>query len=258
MGDNRMNNYISQTAVKFPANGDANKDFAFNRRIFKAYHNSSTIFVENNNAVSAELYINDSSVSLKTVLSSSSCIELYIGNLVKNGCNTLKVLNVKPASAFLNIYIPFPKLKKSDPAAAGFSSAKLDKIDALINAEIEAGFPGAVLQIIKDGKIIKRTAYGYKRKFADGGRLMDTFDPMELDTVFDIASNSKMYSTNFALMKLVSEGKLDVNKPVNEYIREYKGGRRDEVRVKDILNHIAGYAPEVSVGSVIDKILGGE
>jgi len=88
--------------------------------------------------------------------------------------------------------------------------------------------------------------------------LMDTFDPMELDTVFDIASNSKMYSTNFALMKLVSEGKLDVNKPVNEYIREYKGGRRDEVRVKDILNHIAGYAPEVSVGSVIDKILGGE
>ena len=130
-------------------------------------------------------------------------------------------------------------------ADAGFCSAKLDEIDTLINAEIEKGFPGAVLQVIKDGMVVKRSAYGYKRKFADGGMLMDKFDPMKTDTLFDIASNSKMYSTNFALMKLVSEGKLDIDKPVQEYLREYRGGRREEITVKDLLNHVAGYAPEV-------------
>ena len=132
-----------------------------------------------------------------------------------------------------------------NPDAAGFSAAKLDKIDALINSEIDKGFPGAVLQIIKDGKIVKQTAYGYKRKFADGGKLMNKFDLMDVDTLFDIASNSKMYSTNYALMKLVSEGTLDVNKPVKEYLKEYRGGRRERIRVKELLSHIAGYAPEV-------------
>ena len=130
------------------------------------------------------------------------------------------------------------------PSETGFSPDKLDKVDALINSEIEQGFPGAVLQIIKDGRIVKQTAYGYKRKFADGGKLMNEFEPMGVDTLFDIASNTKMYSTNYALMKLVFEGKLDVNNPVKEYLQDYRGGKREEIRVKDLLSHIAGYESE--------------
>ena len=69
--------------------------------------------------------------------------------------------------------------------------------------------------------------------------------PWKLIPFFDIASNSKMYSTNFALMKLVSEGKLDINKPVQNYLPEYSGNGREEIQVKDLLQHTAGYAPEI-------------
>ena len=240
-----MNKIIPQIVAKFPSNGENNKDYSFNRRTFNAYNNSFKIRVENHSATNADLYVNGVAVSLDKTLSSKADAVLEIGELIQDGCNTLKVLNIQPDNAFLNVYVPFSKIKKAGAADVGFNSEKLDRIDALINSEIEEGFPGAVLQIIKDGKMIKQTAYGYKRKFADGGEFMDKFDPMETNTLFDIASNSKMYSTNFALMKLASEGKLDVNRPVKEYIKEYSGDRRDIITVKDLLNHIAGYAPEV-------------
>lgn len=64
---------------------------------------------------------------------------------------------------------------------------------------------------------------------------------MQSDTLFDIASNSKMFATNFALMKLVSEGKLDVNKPLFYYLPEFRGAGREQRLVKDLLTHSAGY-----------------
>ena len=99
--------------------------------------------------------------------------------------------------------------------------------------------------VVKNGKIIKNTAYGYSRKFSDGGELLKTPIKMTIDTLFDIASNTKMFATNFALMKLVSEGKLDVSLPINHYFPQYRGAGRELRTVKDILTHNAGYAPEV-------------
>jgi N-acetylmuramoyl-L-alanine amidase len=64
---------------------------------------------------------------------------------------------------------------------------------------------------------------------------------MQNDTLFDIASNSKMFATNFALMKLASEGKLDVEKPLFYYLPEFRGSGREQRLVKDLLTHSAGY-----------------
>ncbi|MEI8650244.1 serine hydrolase [Paraglaciecola sp. Hal342] len=103
----------------------------------------------------------------------------------------------------------------------------------MIEQDVKNGFPGAVLLVMQNGEIIKRSAYGDARKYADGGALLPNAQKMRTDTLFDIASNTKMFATNLALIKLVSEGKLDVNAPIEQYMPDYQGGGRDTRLVRD-------------------------
>ena len=114
-------------------------------------------------------------------------------------------------------------------------------VDELINQEVAAGFPGAVLGVIKEGELIKLSHYGAAKKYHADGTLLASPEAMKNDTLFDIASNSKMFATNFALMKLASEGKLDVEKPLFYYLPEFRGSGREQRLVKDLLTHSAGY-----------------
>ncbi|MBM7691317.1 CubicO group peptidase (beta-lactamase class C family) [Peribacillus deserti] len=141
----------------------------------------------------------------------------------------------------------YPVLRKAKtPEEAGFSSEKLQKVDAMIQKEVDEGFPGAVLLVIKDGKVVKNTAYGYAKKYS-GLTPLKNPQKMKKDTMFDLASNTKMYSVNFALQQLVSKGKLDINQTVQHYIPEFqdqpsdviKG--KDKLKIIDILHHSAGF-----------------
>ncbi|MDH5434920.1 MAG: penicillin binding protein PBP4B, partial [Gammaproteobacteria bacterium] len=144
---------------------------------------------------------------------------------------------------YLRLAINFPVLSKGTPESVGVSSVKLNQIDQLINQEIKQGFPGAVLLVAKNGKMIKHTAYGYAKRYNEDGKQLESPIIMKKDTMFDLASNTKMYATTFAVMKLVSEGKLDVNQPIRQYLPEYTGNGRDTRLVKDLLQHTAGYRP---------------
>lgn len=144
----------------------------------------------------------------------------------------------------------YPTLTKAKkPEEVGFSSEKLEKVDQLIEKEVAAGFPGAALIVIKDGKIVKNESYGYKQKF-DGHTPLKKFLKMENDTLFDLASNTKMYAANFALQKLASEGKLDLQEKVQKYIPEFKDTEadvikgKDTMRIIDVLQHTAGFKPD--------------
>lgn len=133
---------------------------------------------------------------------------------------------------------------------AQFSKEKLQELDNFINKEVEEGFPGAVLMVVKDGTIVKNTAYGYKKKWSKN-ELLTSPEKMTTDTMFDVASITKMMSTNLALQKLVSEGKLDIDAPVSKYIPEFKDSPEDPIKgkskvtIRNVLNHTAGFAPEV-------------
>ena len=144
----------------------------------------------------------------------------------------------------------FPTLQRAaSPASVGFSAAGLARVDQLIERDVAAGFPGAALIVIKDGQIVKQSHYGYRKKF-DGRAHLDRFPPVRDDTLFDLASNTKMYATNFALQKLVSEGRLDLLASVRHYLPDFVDGDDDPIRGKaglrviDLLHHAAGFAPD--------------
>ncbi|MGE6631820.1 penicillin binding protein PBP4B [Bacillus sp. NPDC077027] len=145
----------------------------------------------------------------------------------------------------------YPVLTKAKkPEQVGFSSRQLRKVDQMIEKDIKAGFPGATLIIIKDNKIVHHKAYGYRQKY-DGTSELKSFKKMKKDTLFDLASNTKMYATNYALQKLVYEQKLDINEHVQSILSDFKDDPNEKVtgknklRVKDLLTHSAGLPSSV-------------
>ena len=71
-------------------------------------------------------------------------------------------------------------------------------------------------------------------------------EPMTLDTIFDIASLTKVVATTSAIAKLVEEGKIRLNEKVTEYIPEFQGGKSD-ITVRNLLTHFSGMRPDVDL-----------
>ncbi len=237
--------FLGQFNGLFPQLDPNTRQLVNNRKIFKAYKSKGLLNITSDGANSADIFINGKNVSQGQKLTDEQSISIDIGQYTLDGYNSLKIENIKPADSSLVVNIPFPTLSTGKPANEGFSIKKLKKIDNLINKEIAEGFPGATLLIAKNGKIIKNTAYGYSSRYDRNGESLAEPLAMQTDTLFDMASNTKMYATNYAVMKLVSEGRLDVQKPISEYLAEYSGEGRDSITVKDLLTHSAGYPATV-------------
>ncbi|MEW9122713.1 MAG: penicillin binding protein PBP4B [Thermotaleaceae bacterium] len=235
----------SQIEPRFPEKDPTSRVYAQSRRVFKGYEGKGEILIENHGVQSASLYMNGKKLSINKVFEQKEGkTSIDISRYTVTGENTLKVLDVQPENTYLSISIPYPQLTVGRGKEVGFSEKKLGEIDELINKEIRAGFPGAVLLIMKDGKIIKNTAYGYKLKY-DGDMLLNDPEPMDTNTLFDLASNTKMFATNIAIQKLVSENKINIQDPVCKYIPGFTGETRENIRIKDLLTHSAGFAASI-------------
>lgn len=102
--------------------------------------------------------------------------------------------------------------------------------DSLIEAAIaDTVIPGAVLCVVKDGEMIYNKAYGHRQVYP-------TFEDMTANTVFDLASLSKVVGTGMTAMTFVDEGLLDLDAPVNTYLPEFEG----EATVRDVMTHVSG------------------
>ena len=238
-------NYQGQFNGLFPELDPSTRKLVNGRKIFKGYKGKGTLKILSKGATSADIYINGKKLTQKINLIDNKESLLDLGLYTKDGYNSIKVENISPAKSSVVINIPFPTLTESQPSKAGFSDKKLIKIDTLINNDIKNGFPGATLLIAKNGQIIKNTSYGYSRRYNEDGSEVSAPIKAENNTLYDIASNTKMYATNFALMKLVSENKLDITSPISRYIPEYSGEGRESRTVKNLLTHSAGYAPSI-------------
>ena len=101
-------------------------------------------------------------------------------------------------------------LRADDASAAGFDRARLQRVDAAIQKDIDAQqLAGAVMFIARDGKPVELHALGL--------RDVDAKEPMTTDTIFRIASMSKAITTT-AVMMLYEEGKLMLHDPLSKYL----------------------------------------
>ena len=226
----------AQVVLELPNPNPSSRTLVNDRGTFKAYKGRGEIIIENSTASSADIFINGEKINIAQPLIANKRYEYSLSKRTHNGTNTFKVENVQPKGASLTIRFPYPTL-----AIKSVASNTFKQVDELINQEIAEGFPGAVLAVIKDGQLLKLSHYGDAKKYHADGSLLAHPQQMKSDTLFDIASNSKMFATNLALMKLASEGKVDVEKPLFYYLPEFRGAGREQRLVKDLLTHSAGY-----------------
>ena len=123
----------------------------------------------------------------------------------------------------------------------------LPTLDAVVDAAVRDGLiPGAVLIVGHDGKIVHRKAYGNRA-------LVPAREPMTLDTIFDIASLTKVVATTPSLMKLFEQGKLRIDDPVTAYLPEFQGGNSD-ITVRDLMTHFSGMRSGSGSGAGVDRL----
>ncbi|MDX1726477.1 MAG: penicillin binding protein PBP4B [Pseudoalteromonas tetraodonis] len=228
----------AQVIATFPEPNPSSREYVNNRGTFKAYRGRGQLLLQNVSAVSADIYINNKKLSLNEPLRANTEYDFNLGHYTHNGVNTFKVENIQPAGGSLTLRFAFATLENTATKEIDFS-----QVDTLIENDIKAGFPGAVLAVVKAGKVLKLTAYGDAKQYQQSDLMLLRPESMQTNTLFDLASNTKIFATNFALMKLVSEGQLNINHTVHSYLKEYQGGGREHRQVKDLLTHSAGYPP---------------
>lgn len=114
------------------------------------------------------------------------------------------------------------------------SPAHIRLMDTRVEAAIREGkAPGAVLVVGTGGQIVHAKAFGFRST-------TPTKVPMTLDTVFDLASVSKVLGTATTTMALLEEGKLSLDDKVAKYIPEFATGGKEETTVRDLLVHRSG------------------
>ena len=124
---------------------------------------------------------------------------------------------------------------------------QLGAVDAIINQAIADGnIPGAVLVVGHNGKIIYRKAYGSRA-------LEPKREPMTLDTIFDLASLTKVIATTTAVMQLVEQGKVRLNDPVSKYLPEFAQNGKEDITVRQLLTHYSGLAPDIELTPAFDS-----
>lgn len=116
--------------------------------------------------------------------------------------------------------------------------AKLAKIDSIVADAIQQqAIPGCQVLVAKDNQIVFNKSYG---------TIAGAETPLVTNaTLYDLASVTKTSATTVAIMKLVEEGKVDIQKTIGDYLPWVAGNAKAKIRLKDLLLHEAGLYPYI-------------
>lgn len=144
---------------------------------------------------------------------------------------------------FAFLFLPFAfataqGLPVAAPNTVGMSAERLNQIDGLVEKAIaDKKMPGAVVLIGHKGKIVYRKAFGNRA-------LVPNVEKMTVDTIFDLASLTKVVATTTSIMKLVEDGKIRLNDTIGDFIPEVEDKDVKKVTIQQLLTHTGGFRPD--------------
>lgn len=154
-----------------------------------------------------------------------------------------------------------PEIEKALPSEVGIHDECLALIEDIIETDIEYGFTSAQLSIIKDDKLVYENAWGKLCSYEKDGSVKEDSPLVTTDTLYDLASVSKMFGVNYALQKMATEGLVDIDSRIVDVlgpefadetieIAYYKGPDADletqkewkrKLTIADLLKHQGGF-----------------
>jgi CubicO group peptidase (beta-lactamase class C family) len=123
------------------------------------------------------------------------------------------------------------------PESLGFDAVRLDHVKEYLASQVDSAYPGAVVAVGRHGRLALLAAVGH---YADGDER-----PVEPETVYDLASLTKVIGLTTACMILVQAGRLDLDAPAQRYVPEFRGPDKDKVTIRLLLTHSAGLAADL-------------
>ena len=256
-------NYQWQKEAAFPDwLGRTDDTLAINIMIsFMFWHGQGKIYLKvSPHTKSFVLFVNGHSIDTSSAKAGGT-YEVDISGATVNGINTLQLSSIKPTGIkdAVKVFVPYPVIIDGKPQEEAIRTEALELVAEIISSDIAHGFPGAQLAVIRNGRLIYSNSFGKT----------NTTDPnspkVTRDTLYDLASVTKVLSVNYAVQKLMTEGRLDVdtkiadifgsdfldstirakyqNTPVvdAETMRKWKA----EITIRDVMCHRAGYPPEI-------------
>lgn len=122
----------------------------------------------------------------------------------------------------------------STPAEAGIPRLDVAAVDQIIERLVaDRNIPGAVVAIGRSDKPFFLKVYGNRQEYPAP-------EPMTADTIFDLASVTKVAATGLCVNILLDRGKIELDAPVVRYLPEFAGNGKETVTVKDLLLHVSG------------------
>jgi beta-N-acetylhexosaminidase len=164
--------------------------------------------------------------------------DLYAGDIQPKGKLPVSIGQFKYGySAFVPVY--------------NYAYSRFYQVDSIVDNALDKGaFPGCVVLAAKDGRIIYQKAFGHYQ-FHPATSLMT------LESIFDLASVTKISATTISVMKLYEQGKIKLNKTLGDYLPWTKGTDKAHLKIEDILLHQAGLVPFIPFyKETIDSITG--
>ncbi len=124
---------------------------------------------------------------------------------------------------------------------SGISLVRLRPIAADVETAIRKHqCPGAVVLIGHDGRVVYFHSFGHRR-------LVPRRLPMRSDTIFDLASMTKVVATTTAIMQLFEQGKIRLDDPVSEYWPEFAANGKQDITIRELMTHYSGLPPDLDL-----------
>ena len=125
---------------------------------------------------------------------------------------------------------------------AGIDLAQLDAIPPLVEQAVaEKKLPGAVILIGRGDRVVWQKAIGHRA-------VEPAVEAMTLDTMFDMASLTKVIATTTSVMKLVEDGRIRLNDRVSAYVPGFERHNKANITIRHLMTHTSGLRPDLDLG----------
>lgn len=228
---------------------------------FQHYSGQGTLYVAPEAGVASfALFVNNKPINTAQ-MAGGGVYAVDISGCTLNGDNTIQVSAVQPAGKTVQVSIPYPVVIEGTPEQVGLDRDVLEALEQLIQSDVDNGFPSAQMAVVKNGRLVYQNAWGRVNAYLPDGTPNTASPAVTNNTLYDLASNSKMYTANYALQLLVTQGKIDLDSRIVDLLGQsfvddtiditFSGYEnpglevnkqwKSELTLRDILRHQAGF-----------------
>lgn len=186
---------------------------------FTGFSGQGKIYFEITDGVeSFDLFVNNHAIDTADCV--SGAYELDIADIALNGTNTIQLTNIESAKPDnkITVKIPYPTVIEGSLSEVGIDEKPLELIDKIVQADIANGFSSAQLAIVKDGRLVYRNAWGLTNSYDQNGKKIEDGEPVTNDTMYDLASNTKVYSAAYGIQYLIDRGDVSFDTKVTDIL----------------------------------------